>query len=538
MAALTLPRSPGAVSVQVDEDALDAIFAPYNQGHLPGVSVGVALRGRPVYRKGFGLANIEQPLPLASHTRMRIASVSKHFTSLAYLRLCDAGEAALNARLGSFLPELDAEAGEARMDHLMGHVSGLRDAEEIHNQLMGAAAATPITEILDLYRHSEVRFAAPGSTWQYGNGGYLLLGAAIERIAGQPLGDVLRELVFAPAGLHDTFLRPWETDFVANSAAMHMTAVDGGFAKTYLTHELGGDGGLVSTVDDLLRWLAFLDAPTFGSAETWTHLTAPLTLTNGVCTGYALGLMIGAYRGLATISHSGGLMGAKAIVLKAPAAALDVVVLSNRHDASAVPLAHKVLEACVPNLDPGTTDPSRTSGRGVFRSPSSGRVIQLQDRGGRQLVSIDGLDAIMRAMGTNELHHFDAVAHLKQKVVLEGDTAAPEALVFENFGEVDRLAPLPPGGPGLEAYAGTYACATARAVATIWVDGRLTTSGPSGGTAYALEPLGAGVWRAISPGPMPWGGVLSFDDEGFLFSTFSTPRLRFRRSKDQPKDLP
>lgn len=71
------------IAVEFDEKKIDAIFADINQCHLPGAAVGIAIGGKPVYRKGFGLASIELPVVLSPSIRMRIYSITKHFTCFA-----------------------------------------------------------------------------------------------------------------------------------------------------------------------------------------------------------------------------------------------------------------------------------------------------------------------------------------------------------------------------------------------------------------------------------------------------------------------
>src|SRR5580698_9128865 len=98
------------VSAKVDETAIDAIFASLNQCQLPGVAVGIAIDGVPVYRKGFGLASLELPHALTPSIRMRIGSTSKHFASLLYLLLCEEGLASLEDPIGRHIPELHESA--------------------------------------------------------------------------------------------------------------------------------------------------------------------------------------------------------------------------------------------------------------------------------------------------------------------------------------------------------------------------------------------------------------------------------------------
>lgn len=127
-----------SLAAAFDEGKIDAIFGQVNQCHLPGAAVGIAIGGRPVYRKGFGLASMESPVVLSAATRIRIASVTKHFTCLAYLLLCEEGKADIDDRLGKHLPELHPVTHDVTMRQLMGHTSGLRDAHDIAWQFNGA----------------------------------------------------------------------------------------------------------------------------------------------------------------------------------------------------------------------------------------------------------------------------------------------------------------------------------------------------------------------------------------------------------------
>src|SRR4029079_13828321 len=114
-----------------DASSVDAIFASLDRSHLPGVAVGIAIDGRPVYRRGFGLANMELPVVLTPATRMRIASTSKHFAAFVYMLLCEESRAGIDDQVVKFIPELHPVARDVTMRQLMGNVSGLRDVHDI-----------------------------------------------------------------------------------------------------------------------------------------------------------------------------------------------------------------------------------------------------------------------------------------------------------------------------------------------------------------------------------------------------------------------
>lgn len=528
------PASDLKSDVEFDERKIDAIFADVGQCHLPGAAVGIAIGGRPVYRKGFGLANMELPAVLSPTIRMRIGSTTKHFTALAYMLLCEDGRARLDDPIGAYIPELHPIAHHVTVRKLMGHLSGLRDAFDICYQFSGTGQPVTSSDVLSLYRGIDSVNATAGTAWIYNNGGYLMLSVAIERITGQSLEEVLRERILEPVGMYDTMLRRWDTDFVPNSAALHMTNQAGGFEKSYFGKEHSGEGGLVSTVDDMLRWLAHMDAPVVGNAATWQTMKAPQEIANGTSTGYGLGLISGRYRGIGTLWHGGGVMGGNSQMLKVPAVGLDVVVMVNRHDVFGIALANKILDACLPRLEPIRSTADERFVTGTFRSSRTGRVIQLFAKDRQQIASIDGFDYPVVLHEGGVFRTVPWLSHFKQAVTVVGDPEKPVGIRLSDVGNLDEFVPVEPlEKPDIEGIAGVYRSLATGTEATIFDanDGaRLSTVGRFGSAVYRLECLGDHIWRAQ---PIDWmrGGIVSFDRDGrtFRFSSQRTWALTFRR---------
>jgi CubicO group peptidase (beta-lactamase class C family) len=567
------------VQVQCDAKALDALFADLNRCDAPGLAVGIAIDGKPVYRKGFGLANLELPVVLSPTMRMRIGSTTKHFTCLAYLLLCEEGRASLDDSIGRYLPELHPVSRGVTVRQLMGHTSGLRDAFEICWRFSGTGHRVTSEELLALYRDIDDVDAVPGTAWSYNNGGYLMVGTAIERISGCALEEVFRERIFERVGMHDTRLRRFDSDFVQNSATLHMTSP--GFEKAYLGTAIAGEGGVVSTVDDMLRWMRHMDAPVVGSSATWKQMLCPQTLANGVGTGYGLGLRTGSYRGVATVSHPGGVLGGNSQMLKLPELGVDLVVMSNRHDVLAMEWGWRVVDAILSKSpqspggseahgsgaarrpgrsdEQGATDVGRSGGSeapggsgarhaseaweplrangvsGTFWSSGSGRVVQLFVKGGQQMASVDGFDVPVEAAKGGVLRPIQAWSFFQQSFTPTGDARNPTSLRMEHYGEVDELrATEPPTPTEIHSITGRYRSdATRSEVSIIEAEhgATLETRGAFGSSRYSLECLAPGLWRASS---LNGGGVLSFSATRDRFC-FSNPRLRrlpFRRHRD------
>jgi CubicO group peptidase (beta-lactamase class C family) len=504
-----------SLKAKLDEAAVDKIFAALDQGHLPGAAVAVAIDGVPVYRKGFGLANMELPLRLSSAMRMRIGSTTKHFAALTYLLLCEEGKAKLDDPIGVHLPELGAVSRGAVMRQLMGHTSGLADILDISLLVHGSGKRITDAEMLAFYETIDQTNFPPETSWSYNNGGYIMLSVAIERLTGQPLDQVLRERIFTPLGMHDTMLRRWDSDFAPNSATLHARTADGRWTRDYMGMEISGAGGMVSTMEDMLRWLKHMDEPVVGSAETWALMRKPHTLKNGISTGYGLGLMSSTYRGVETLHHGGGVMGGNSQMIKVPAAGLDISIAVNRSDASAAVLANEIIDACVEGLEPKGEGIEVEPITAVYRSASSGRVIQLTANEKAQLASLDGGPPLPMAAGEGGKLDLPAfMAFLQQGLTLSADHAALTLLEFGNTDELARVSPPPDLPPAPE---GTFEAKGFAATARLSAGpegGTMQLSGPFGANAYGLQPLDKDVWRAASKGPFPYGAIVTLEDDG------------------------
>jgi D-aminopeptidase len=524
-------------TVDFNEARIDALFADIDQCHLPGAVVGIAIGGKPVYRRGFGLANMELPVALSPSIRVRLGSTTKHFTSLAYMLLCEDGDASIDDPVGMHVADLNPIARQVTMRQLMTNTGGLRDVCDIRLQFSGIGGRpVPCAELLALYRDIDDVCAPAGTAWIYNNGGYLLLSAALEAISGQSLEELFRTRIFEPTGMHDTMVRRWDSDFVPNSASPHMRDSAGRFTRETWGLDFAGAGAVVSTIDDMLRWLAHMDNPVVGSKATWQLMKEPQKLINGTSTGYGFGLFNGLYRGVETLSHAGSWTGGNAQMMKVPAAGLDIAIMSNRHDVWGMLLANQILDACLPKLDASKTPASASFATGVFRSPRTARVVELFPKSGQQVVAIDGHDMFAQTCDDGVLRPITMYGYIKWTVTPLGSLdEAPEAITLSDFGNRDQLIREPRvEAPDANTIVGHYRSAMTGTEAAILetVKGpQLHTRGRFGSAVYDLECIAAGVWRARQQGTIPWGGLALFDrDKGdFRFTSYGTRSLPFTR---------
>jgi hypothetical protein len=243
--------------------------------------------------------------------------------------------------------------------------------------------------------------------------------------------------------------------------------------------------------------------------------------------------MVDQYRGIEMLAHGGSVMGGNSYMLKVPAVGLDVVILANRFDAAGALLARRVLDVCLQDLEPMKNAIIVPPAAGTYRSPTTGRIVHLFTKEGQQIASIDGYNLPVVSAGSGILVPSSIASFMKLKVALIGDPEAPAAVRLDDFGTLDELvAQKLPDQIRSTAIVGAYSSAMTGTEVEIreTAEGlRLSIAGRFGSTTYALECLAEGVWNARSMSPMPWGGIVSFDDAGFRLTTLRTRALPFRR---------
>ena len=329
------------------ERRVDALFARYTKPGSPGAIVAVMREGEIEVCKGYGLASIELGVPIGPRTRFRIASVSKQFTVTAALMLAAEGKLELDAPPHKYLKEL--KPLPVTIDQMMRNSSGLPDFLELL-RLGGHGLDKPATAS-ELFaaaaRNGHLNFK-PGSRFLYSNTNFLLLGHIIERLTKKALGEVLEERIFKPLGMTDTMLAADIGAVIPNLATGYLGDDQQGFRRAAHAYPQGGEGGLTSTVEDLLTWSRHFDDPALGKTIP-TQLAAVAPLADGHVNRYRRGVATGELRGLDTIGHGGLWPGFRTELLRLPKVGLTVVVIANLASINPWRLAHAIAAHALAN---------------------------------------------------------------------------------------------------------------------------------------------------------------------------------------------
>jgi CubicO group peptidase (beta-lactamase class C family) len=311
---------------------VDALFAEWDKPDSPGCALGVIRDGRFIHKCGYGMANLEYGIPITADSVFRIGSTSKQFTAMCLALLEEEGKLSLDDPLRKFLPEMPGYADNITIRHLLHHTSGIRDYLTLW-EIAGERDDDFFVdgEVVDLLaRQKELNFA-PGEEHLYSNSGYFLLSQIVSRAAGMTLRAYAENNIFKPLGMKNTHFHDDHTMIVRNRATGYAPKDGGGFQISMTTLDMVGDGGVFTTVDDLFLWDQnfYHNRLGRGGQALIDKVLTPGVLNSGRKLDYALGLGIGTYRGLRTVSHGGAFVGYRADIIRFPEQRFTVICLAN-----------------------------------------------------------------------------------------------------------------------------------------------------------------------------------------------------------------
>ena len=471
--ALTLKRVEAAA--QSPERQIDQLLSYWNRPERPGGAVAVVRNGKVVYQRGVGSANLEYGVPITPSTQFRIASASKQFTAFAATLLAQQGKLSLDDDIRKYVPEVPDFGTVITVRNLIYHTSGLRDQLAL-NALSGKRWDDVSTQqhILTMVSNQTALNFEPGSKFVYSNTGYTLLAEVVARATGTSFRQWTSDAIFAPLGMDKSYFHDNHEELVPGLAYSYSMAPDGsGFHKTILNASDVGASGLLTTVEDLAKWMINFDSGTVGGAAVVAQVEKRGML-NGDEISYASGLYHGDYRGVRTIGHGGALASYRSSLMRFPEHDLAIVVLSNggvpagsTADAIAGIYLREHLNKSEANQKE-TAASASTAGKvalsnteldavvGKFRL-DNGMSATISRVGEQLMVQLQGMPAMPM---TAESKTAFSIAALSARVELQiGPGGAVESLMFIGGGMKvpgTRVKPAPPSAAALNVYTGVY----------------------------------------------------------------------------------
>jgi len=473
---------------------IDSVFAPWARTDGPGCIAGVKERGAIVHLKAYGMSNLEYGVPLSVESVSESGSVAKQFTASVMVLLAQAGKLSLDDDIRKYLPEVPDFGHTITIRHLLTHTSGIRDQWA----LLGLTGWPPGTQvhtiplILDLVSRQRMLNFEPGSLYLYSNTGFALAGAIVQRVTGTSLAEWSRDNLFRPLGMTST---EWRDDYrkvVKARATAYSRSGNGSWLQDMPFTMVYGNGGLLTSVPDLLRWNDALSAGTAPlTAEVVKQLETPGRLNDGSAIDYALGLVVNDYRGVREVSHGGSTAGYRTYLARWPDRQLSVAILCNAGNTSPDQYAHQIArsrlglpaEASPPSPVVAASQSEVTALAGTWRDSANDRMLTFRAQGPQLSVSAGGPVQQLVSLGSGRF--WNAVTG-----TFQFEPSGGPRMVERNNGThvYGRESPGDTVGVRVEDYAGQYRSDELLVSFTLAVkDGRLTLK-PPGTNALTLRP--------------------------------------------------
>ena len=338
-------RAQGALT----RPEVDKLFTRWGK-ETPGCAVGADVKGRPAVRAVYGMADLEHDVPITLDTIFEVGSVSKQFTAAGVLLLARDGKLSLDDKVRKYIPEMPDVAADITIRQMLNHTAGLRDWGSLA-AIEGWPRTTRVhthAHVLDFVSRQRMLNFEPGTRWSYSNTGYNLAAILVARVSGMSFADFTTARIFEPLGMKDTSWRDDHTRVVKRRAIAYDDQ-KGVFSTLMPFENVHGNGGLLTTVGDLLKWNANFTKPVVGDARFVEEMERRARFNDGREHEYALGLYVDTYLGRhREVDHSGGTAGYVAHLSRYPDSQISIAVMCNVRTGNATNNAKAIFRNLLP----------------------------------------------------------------------------------------------------------------------------------------------------------------------------------------------
>lgn len=473
------------------ERAFEKVTKAY-VGPAPGCAAAVSLNGEIVFEKAFGLADMEHNVPNTAQTIFESGSVAKQFTAAALVLLQQDGKLSIDDPVRKYIPELPDYGAPLTIRHLLNHTSGLRDWGTVMSLTGAGRGDRVITQdlALDVITHQRALDFTPGAEYSYSNSGYNLAAIVIERVSKQKFPAFVEERLFKPIGMTNSSWRDDYQRIVPGRAQAYSRQGNGPWRLNMPFMNVYGNGGMLTTVGDWMKWNAMLDSRSLG-APLVNALETRGVLNDGRKIAYALGLTVDQYKGLKDVSHGGATAGYQTFLARYPDNKVSVGVMCNGTSPSAGGVAANITDEIFgPFPQSSRVEPAKVSEDelktfvGIWRNekthaPARFAIENGVSRwsGGRVIPMGDG----KFIAGNNKL-----------KFTVDKDGKPLSAETIDDDGEVRRYFPeqeWKPTAADLASFKGDWFSEEAGATFTVAIDGEKAFIMQRPATSLQMQPI-------------------------------------------------
>ncbi len=320
--------SAGSITAQDLETRVDALLTEQYPTDGPGATALIAKDGKVIYRKAFGMANLELGVPMKPENVFEIGSITKQFTAVSILMLEEQGKLNIEDEITKFIPDYPTHGKKITIHELLNHTSGIKSYTDLPDLRDLARKDLEPLELIDVFKDEPMDFD-PGTEYRYNNSGYILLGYIIEKVSGMSYADFVQKNIFDKVGMTSSYYGS-KTTLIPNRASGYMPSENGYRNADYLSMTLPyAAGSIMSTVDDLLKWQNAITANELISEASKKKAHTGYDLTSGDPIYYGYGWSVDEINDVPTIEHGGGIFGYTTYGIYIPGEEVYVAVLTN-----------------------------------------------------------------------------------------------------------------------------------------------------------------------------------------------------------------
>ncbi len=306
---------------------VDALLTKQYPSDGPGAVALISKGGKPIYRKAFGMASMENNVALTPEHVFEIGSITKQFTAVSILMLVEQGKLSLEDPINKYIENYPMHGHTITIHHLLTHTSGIKSYTGMERWTkLWRNDMTP-QEMIDLFKEEPMDFA-PGEKYLYNNSAYFMLGYIIEKASGVSYPDFVEKNIFTPLGMKNSYYGS-KSKIIKNRALGYQKAEEYINAEYLSLTQPYAAGSIMSTVDDLLLWNTAVHANKLVKKETLQKAFTNYKLNNGKLINYGYGWGLNDINGSATFEHSGGIFGYTTNAIYLPKEDVFVAVFSN-----------------------------------------------------------------------------------------------------------------------------------------------------------------------------------------------------------------
>ncbi|WP_027392084.1 serine hydrolase domain-containing protein [Aquimarina latercula] len=325
----------------IDSEKITSILESHFDKKNPGGAFAIIQKGKVIFKKTMGLANVEYQIPIADTTVFNIASNSKQMTSLLTLILQEEGKLSINDDIRDYLPELKELPYKVTIKQLMNHTHGLPNVDELA-QIKGIRKMTYEEVITMLFNIRQFNFK-PGNDYQYNNTGFVLLSKIITNVGEKTFQEQLKEKVFNPFGM-DYSQAVDNYNQVIPHKAYSYTSIENNIINNSVKISTIGSSGVYASLNDLIVWAKNFTRKNSKYQKHFKRMQKETILNNNRVIEYGLGIQFENYKGIDIVFHGGGTEGYRSYILHAPKHDLSLIFLSNAGGLSGYEIIYDSLE--------------------------------------------------------------------------------------------------------------------------------------------------------------------------------------------------